>query len=271
MPDEDEDISYRDYSPETAQQTDAVPYIEHGEELSYSSYAGGETKVEEPHTGAGAMYGDFIIEEFSTENAINKFVKYTHLSEKTVSYIISVLYIILGLTCALCALIFDEIRHTEIKKTIFPYVVGAKKIILGVMKFLKNISTKEYASTHTNVTATSVIYIIIGLMIVIESALSLTYAEGEGSWSIGFIGIVWGVYGLTEAAHAFNHAFSRIARSENFVYFLIKGIIQLVLAIMLLYDPNEHISMHIIVFGIQLIFSAVTMLPVVKAYVHRNK
>ena len=73
-------------------------------------------------------------------------------------------------------------------------------------------------------------------------------------------------------AHAFNHAFSRIARSERCVYYLGKGVIEVILAFILLYEPShpDHIPLHIIVFGVQMIFDAVTMFPPLKEFLSRK-
>ena len=79
--------------------------------------------------------------------------------------------------------------------------------------------------------------------------------------------------GLMSAAHAFNHGFSRMARSMRWGYYICRGIVEAALAFMLLYAPNdaEHIYFHIIVFGIQLIVSAFNTFPPVKEYLSRAK
>ena len=77
--------------------------------------------------------------------------------------------------------------------------------------------------------------------------------------------------GLFEGAHAFNHALSRIANGGRSIFFIIRGVIECLVAFMLLYQPSNHDIhiFHIIVFGFNMIFDAVTMLPPVKAFLSK--
>jgi uncharacterized membrane protein HdeD (DUF308 family) len=130
---------------------------------------------------------------------------------------------------------------------------------IGLGQFIFAIKTKEYVHTNSNKTAMSLILMALAVLILIEKSSADT-----------IIAIAWGFLGLLEGAHAFNHAFSRIARSERCSYYLVKGIIEAVLAFMLLYDPVNHLQLHIFVFGINLIFDAVTMFPPIKNYLSKK-
>ncbi|MDE6441502.1 MAG: DUF308 domain-containing protein [Clostridia bacterium] len=198
-------------------------------------------------------YGDAIIEGFSAHTNVHRMAKLTGLSQGVVTYIFAVIYFIVGV---LCVTITDTITHT------LPYIVGSMMIVIGIGQFIIALIRREYRQTKTNQTATSLIITALGVMIIIE------HINPQSDWPITFISIIWGVLGLFEAAHAFNHALSRIANSERCVYYLIKGLIECIVAFMLLYQPDNHDihRFHIIVFGANLIFDSITMLPPLKAF-----
>jgi len=191
--------------------------------------------------------GANLVEEFSPHGTAEKVGQYTKLSEKVVHYVMAVIYIALGVVC---------VAATKYMLLALSYVVGSFMAVIGILQLISAIKSKEFVQTNSNKTAGSLILIALAVMILIDH-----------EWADTFIPIVWGVIGLVEGAHAFNHAFSRIARGMRCSYYLVKGIIEVVLAFLLLYEPAHHITLHIIVFGVNLIFDGVTMLPVVKKFI----
>lgn len=196
---------------------------------------------------------DAILEGFSAESNVSRLSKITKLPEHIVIYVIAVIYLAVGV---LCVAITNKITE------ILPYIVGGMMAIIGISRFLVALITHEYRHTKTNVTAMSLIVTALGVMIIIQ------HLQPENESAITFISIVWGILGLLEGAHALNHAFERISNSERCIYFLIRGIVELVVAFMLLYDPGNHEThhFHIIVFGLNLILDSITMIPQVKAF-----
>ncbi len=256
---DDEEYSYSGYSEKTAEDLTAGGFVDNDEVFSYSGYSE-ETAAATEHAEAG-FYGDFLVEEFSAESAVDKVAKVTHISADTVSNVLAALYFVFGIACVVLTVIFTYVLdYTSYIKMIFAYIVGGAMILIGLVRLISAIRRREYKDTHTNATASSLIFIALGIMIVLET-----------EWAITFIAIAWGIFGLLEGAHAFNHAFSRISRGQNPWYYLIKGGIEVVLAFMLLWEPEHHITMHIIVLGINMIFDSVTMLPAVKRLVHSKK
>jgi uncharacterized membrane protein HdeD (DUF308 family) len=189
-------------------------------------------------------YGDFIVEEFSAEQTAKKVTRLIKLNETTVNYIMSFLDLCVG------TLILAMYSHIG---NYFSYIVGSFMAVIGLGQFIYAVRTKEYVHTHSNKTAMSLILMALALLILIERESANT-----------IIAIAWGFLGLLEGAHAFNHAFSRMARHKRFVYYLVKGSVEVVLAFMLLHDPINHLETHIIVLGVNLIFDAVTMFPPIK-------
>ena len=249
---DNEEYSYKGYSAETEARLRRAEGIStvtgDEEEYSFSGFKGyDEAAAAEEHTG-----GDFLIEEFSAETNAYKLSKAIKISEKTLRYILCSVYFIVGLVC---------LAHSNHLKIAFPYIVGGFMIAIGLGLFIYAVKTKEYVHTHSNNTASSLVMIALGVLICVEYKSAFT-----------IISVAWGFLGLIEAAHAFNHAFSRIARSGRCIYYIGKGIGELVLAFLLLYEPSNdhHIPLHIMIFGLQLIFDAITTFPPVKDYLSRK-
>lgn len=241
---EDEELSYSGYAEETERGLVRAAAAGDAEEFSYSGYAEGGARVEESEERPA--YGDFIIEEFSSEVNVPRIAKKTGVSQKLISYIFAVLYIAIGVLC---------VAITEQVQSVIPYIVGASMIAFGAVRFITALAQREYRTVKTNRTASSLIFVALGIMIIVEY-----------DWAITFISIVWGILGLMEAARAFNHAFSKMAAGKVWLHHVVKGVVECVFAFMLLYRPDHHITLHIIVFGVQLIVGAVFMLPCVKRH-----
>lgn len=253
---DDEEYSYTGYSEQTAAElkqsaTDAT-LVGDEEEYSFKGFADYKSKFKDHAAKAEQeyAYGDFLVEEFSAENTAKKVTNLTKLSEVTVNYVLSAVYLIVGVLC---------VSLTSYIGGAFSYIVGAFMAAIGLGQFVIAVKTKEFVHTNSNKTAMSLILMALAVLILIEKSSADT-----------IIAIAWGFLGLLEGAHAFNHAFSRIARSERCAYYLVKGIIEAVLAFMLLYDPVNHLELHIFIFGVNLIFDAVTMFPPFKNYVSRK-
>lgn len=195
-------------------------------------------------------YGDHIIEGFSVEANVRKVSTYIKLPEKVAKYILAVLYLAVGV---LCAAIPERIEGA------LPYIVGGAMAAVAITQFIFAIIKKEYRDTHTNKTAGSLIVLGLSVMIIIEH-----------QWAHTFIPIVWGVIGLFEGAHAFNHAISRISRGMRCAYYIIKGIVEVVVAFLLLYEPEQYGELHIIVFGVSLMLDGITTLPFVNKFVTKR-
>ncbi len=203
-----------------------------------------EEALEEVSITDFGTYGDRIIDDFSVESQAKSANKHIKIPETAAKYVLSVLYIALG---AVCAAIPARIE------SVLPYVVGGGLLAISLVRFIFAIIEKEYRNTKSNRTASALILIGLSVMILIEH-----------EWAHTFIPIVWGVLGLCEGAHAFNHALSRISRGMRSSYYIIKGIVEVAVAFLLLYKPEEYGELHIIVFGVSLIIDGITTLPVLK-------
>lgn len=194
--------------------------------------------------------GDKLIDDVSLEANVASICKRTKLSRTVAKYIMGLTYIILGAVC---------IAIPKMIEDVLPYIVGSVLGVFAILRFIFAIIDKEYKHTNSNKTSSSLIMIGVSVMILVEH-----------EWAHTFIPTVWGVWGLFEGAHAFNHALSRIANHERFFYFLTKGIIEVVVAFLLLYEPHQYGELHIIVFGISLVLDGLVALPFIHKFVTRR-
>ena len=232
-----------------------------GEEIPYSAetantsvegeYVADEEESEHEPSVHISSYGDFIIEEFSAEQNAKRLVSVTKIPHTVALYIMAAVNLILGVLC---------VSITGIIAEVLPYIVGAMMIAVGLVQFVVAIIHKEYKEVKTNKTVTFFLVAVLGVMIILQEL------DSTNDSAIMLVSVIWGVLGLFEGAHAFNHALYRIANSERCAYYIIKGLLECVVAFMLLYRPDSHEihHFHIIVFGANLIMDAFTMLPPVK-------
>lgn len=250
---DDEEYSYKAYSADTKKsiraREETATYAGDEEELSYRAFGDADMAMEEEKSTA---ITDFIVEEFAAETNMPRLAKLTRLPASVVTYVFVVIYLAVGVLC---------VSMTHSVMDVLPYIVGIMMILIGTVRFILAIIKKEYRTLKTNKTATSLIVAALGVMLLVQEL-------DPDNDPIIFISIVWGILGLFEGAHAFNHALKRISHGERCIYYLVKGIIEVAVAFYLLWDPGDHDAhtAHIIVFGAQLIFDAITMIPPVKSF-----
>ncbi len=206
--------------------------------------AGGETQEEGVEETDAGVLGENLVGEFSFHIAARAMGKVMRVPEKVISYMVSFVYLVVGVLCV------SLTQHIE---AYLPYIVGSLMSAFAVAQFVIAIIGKEYKNPKGSKVASPLIILLLGIFILVEH-----------EWGHTFIPVLWGLFGLYEGAQAFNHAVSRIARGLNPAYFIIKGVIEVGVAFLLLYKPEEYAELHIIVFGISLIFDGITHMPPIK-------
>jgi len=198
---------------------------------------------------------ELMVEGLSAEHNVSRLAFITKLPKNIATYIVAAIYFIVGVLCV------SVTRHITVA---LPYIVGAIMMLVGISGFIISLVRRDYKNIKTNKIATYILTVLLGAMVILEEI-------DPQIDPIMLISIIWGVFGLFEGAHAFNHAITRITKSERCVYFLIKGIVECAVAFMMLYHPESHEAhfFHIVVFGISLIIDAVTMIPKIKEFLSK--
>ena len=198
---------------------------------------------------------ELMVEGLSAEHNVSRLAFITKLPKNIATYIVAAIYFIVGVLCV------SVTRHITVA---LPYIVGAIMMLVGISGFIISLVRRDYKNIKTNKIATYILTVLLGAMVILEEI-------DPQIDPIMLISIIWGVFGLFEGAHAFNHAITRITKSERCVYFLIKGIVECAVAFMMLYHPESHEAhfFHIVVLGIRLIIDAVTMIPKIKQFLSK--
>ena len=118
-----------------------------------------------------------------------------------------------------------------------PYLIGGLTIIIS-LGFIKDaVQMEEVKKSETKRLASGIVMLIVGAIIIIKQENS-----------INFIAIVWGLFGLIRGIDELGEAFYN---GKRYIVELIHAIIEISLAILLIYNPFEKISEHIIILGIE--------------------
>lgn len=198
---------------------------------------------------------ELMVEALSAEHNAQRLSEAIRLPKRVAVYLVAAVYFVVGVLC---------VSITSYITVVLPYIVGAIMMLVGISGFIISLVRRDYKNIKTNKIATYILTVLLGAMVILEEI-------DPQIDPIMLISIIWGVFGLFEGAHAFNHAITRITKSERCVYFLIKGIVECAVAFMMLYRPESHEAhfFHIVVFGISLIIDAVTMIPKIKQFLSK--
>lgn len=212
-------------------------------------------EVAEVAEAAAENIPELMVEGLSAEQNVSRLAVLTKLPKNIAAYIVAAVYFVVGVLC---------VSITNYITEALSYIVGSMMALVGLGGFILSLIRRDYKSIKTNKIATYLLTLALGIMLLLEETLQI----GD---PVMFISIVWGVFGLFEGAHAFNHAITRIANSERCVYFIIKGIAECAVAFMMLYRPESHEAhfFHIVVFGISLLIDAFTMIPKIKEFLSK--
>lgn len=151
------------------------------------------------------------------------------------SRVFAATYLLLPLVGICCLLI------PELVEVILPYFLGGVMILAGVAGIVIIVREKQGPAGGNSI-GTSLVMIVLGCVTMFL-----------GSQSINFIGVIWGLLSLEEAAEKFDELVHRAKDKKPFVISLIVNIVVLVLAVLLLIDPFANFEHHLIILGLQLI------------------
>lgn len=125
------------------------------------------------------------------------------------------------------------------------YLVCAILLVEALFLFIKGVRSREYRQRDTKLLACALILAVLALLVFFKR-----------HDCIELLGIIWGILGLSQAITLFNEAFYRMAHRQAWWWVLLEALVELSLAILLLWDPNHAFTAHIRILGIQLILHA---------------
>lgn len=152
----------------------------------------------------------------------------------------AILLIVFGVLC---------IGFTDKVHSIFRYMLGGNMVAIGVCDLYRGIKLGEYRENETKLTSNGIIMILLGSIIV-------TYRGSADS----IIGCIWGMIGLIKGSEELNIAIYYCVSKQKYVKSLFHAIIELLLAIMLLAEPQVSVKHHVVILGAELIWYGIQII-----------
>ena len=146
---------------------------------------------------------------------------------------ISCLFPIIGIVCVLLP------RQVT---SVLPYLLGGAMTLAGMFGVLTIIRGRKTSAQDSSALAHGIILLIMGAAFVLQ-----------GTNALGAMGTTWAILGIRRAARSLETVLRRIGREERFAAPLIEFFLCITLALVLLFDPFEKFSAHIVNLGLELI------------------
>lgn len=170
------------------------------------------------------------------KNEYNKNNQEAKLNREKIETARQIVFIILG---------FINVIFASTLREKLPYIIGITSVIIGSISLIKNIKNKEYQKLETMRISRDFVSVILGVMILLK-----------GEHAIPFIAIVWGISGLQKASKGLNIALYNRAQKKPFFLELLHSTLELIFAILLIFNPFEKLEEHLIILGIEMIISS---------------
>lgn len=158
---------------------------------------------------------------------------------KSVQTIICCLFSIIGLLCIFCA------EHIT---SALPYLLGAAMAAAGLIQCVVYIQDRGASAQNASGLSYSLVLLIMGVVFVVQGANAL-----------GPLGTTWAIIGIRKASKSLERAIAQIRLRQGFFLPAVEFLVRLTLALILLFDPFEKFSTHIIILGIELLVISVRL------------
>lgn len=122
-----------------------------------------------------------------------------------------------------------------------PYLLGGAMALTGLVRCVLYLMDQRYLDEEPSAFVQGSILLIMG------SAFML-----QGSNSLGPMGTTWAIIGIRKAARSLTQALQKLHWKEHFIRPLLLFILRMTLALLLLFDPFEKFSTHIVILGLEL-------------------
>ena len=149
------------------------------------------------------------------------------------------LFPVIGVLCIFCS------EHIT---AVLPYLLGAAMVLAGLIRVVLYIRGQNPSDRNAAELSYVLVMLIMGIVFVIQ-----------GSNALGPLGTTWGIIGIRKASKSLERAIERIRLKHGFFRPLVEFLIRLTLALVLLFDPFEKFSAHIVILGIELMVISVQL------------
>ena len=129
---------------------------------------------------------------------------------------------------------------------VLPYLLGSAMVIDGLLIGISCFQDKHFLNHDSEELVYSIVMFIMGIAFIIQ-----------GVNSLGPIGTTWAIIGIRKASKSLNQAIQQIYMKKQFVASLIAFLIRITLALLLLFDSLEKLSMHVVILGLELVATSI--------------
>lgn len=147
-----------------------------------------------------------------------------------------ILYCLFPITGLICIFFSDHVT------AILPYLLGGAMVAVGALRTIIYVRPKEHSAENAGELAQSLILLVVGIMFLIK-----------GKNAIGAVGTVWAILGIRKAAQSLDETIRLYLTKERFLLSALTFIIRMTLALVLLFNPFEKFSAHVIILGFELV------------------
>lgn len=127
-------------------------------------------------------------------------------------------------------------------------LIGIFMIITSLVDAFVHLLTKDYKEKSYTLYTPFVIFIL---------ALLILFTSKN---DIVFICLIWGVIAILQAGRTINECVYNFFNNKKYIISLLESIISMVLAIMLIINPLEHVQMHLIILGLEIALSGLRII-----------
>ena len=153
---------------------------------------------------------------------------------KTILKVKSILFPFIGVICILFS---DKVTF------LLPYLLGSAMVLVGVLMVASYFQEKKFLEKQSDELAYSIMIFIMGIAFLLK-----------GTNSLEALGITWAIIGIRKASKSLNGAIRQFFyRKKHFVVLMVEFLIRISLALLLLFNPLEKLSNHVIILGLELI------------------
>lgn len=158
---------------------------------------------------------------------------------KHLQKIIFWLFPVIGILCIFCS------EHIT---AVLPYLLGAAMISAGLIRGILYVQNRNSLDRNVSELSYGLVMLIMGIVFM-----------AQGSRALGPLGTTWGIIGIRKASKSLERTIEQIRLKYGFFRPLAEFLIRLTLALVLLFDPFEKFSAHIVILGIELMVISVRL------------
>lgn len=149
------------------------------------------------------------------------------------------LFPMIGALCIFCS------EHIT---AVLPYLLGAAMILAGLIRSASYIQSRDTPDRNATELSYGLVMLIMGIVFV-----------AKGSNALGPMGTTWAIIGIRKASKSLERAIEQTHLKHGFLLPFAEFLVRLTLALVLLFDPFEKFSTHIIILGIELMVISVRL------------